>query len=86
MRKAGISDQIRNYVLEQIIIPARQREERTITFSARDIHEGMKLQNSFPLVCNAIDAHKFLDFASVIRVSRDGPKQSSTARWVFDLK
>lgn len=83
--QAGISDQIRNYVLENFIIPARKHGEKSVTFTSREIHEGMKLHNSFPLVCNAIDAHKFLVFASVILVSRDGPKRSSTVRWVFDL-
>lgn len=85
MQQTGVTDEIRNYVLEQIIMPARQRGEKTVAFTAKDIHSELKLENRFAIVCNAIDATKFLDFASVILVSRDGPKQSSTVQWVFDL-
>ena len=79
------ANEVRKYALG-LIQAARQRGERTITLSAADIHKVLGLKQRFPLVCSAIDADKFLDFASVIMIKRDGPKQSSTVRWVFDLK
>ncbi|HBG75087.1 MAG: hypothetical protein A2X25_14620 [Chloroflexi bacterium GWB2_49_20] len=79
------AEEVRRYVLKQIQT-ARQNGEKSISFSALEIHNGLGLKQRFPLVCSAIDADKFLDFASVILIKRDGPKQSSTVRWVFDLK
>lgn len=79
------ANQIREYALVTFIKPARRRGENTVTFTSADIHKGMGLDGRFPLVCSAIDAEKFQEFASVILTKRDGPKQSSTVRWVFDL-
>ena len=79
------AEDVRRYVLVTFIQPARRRGEKTVTFTSTDIHHGMGLKGRFPLVCSSIDADKLLDFASVILVRRDGPKQSSTVRWAFDL-
>ncbi len=79
------ADDVREYVLKTYIKPARQSRERTVSFTALDVHKGMGLQGRMPLVCAAIDANKFLDFASVVLTGREGPKQSSTVRWVFDV-
>jgi 5-methylcytosine-specific restriction protein B len=79
------ANEIREYVKKYFIIPARRRGERSITFKASDIHKAMGLEQRYPLVCSSIDTDKFLEFASVILVKREGPKQSTTARWTFDL-
>lgn len=79
------ANDVRNFALKNLIKPARQRGEKTVSFTSSDIHNGMGLKSRFPLVCSAIDAEKFQEFASVILIKRDGPKQSSTVRWVFDL-
>ena len=79
------AEEVRRYAFKQIQL-ARQRGEKTISFTALEIHKGMGLNQRFPLVCKPIDAGKFLDYASVILIKREGPKQSTTARWVFDLK
>jgi len=76
---------IREYVLATIIKPARQRGNKSISFTSADVHNGMELEQGFPLVCSAIDAEKFQKNASVILSRRDGPEQSSSVRWVFDL-
>jgi len=79
------ANDVRNFALKNLVKPARQRGEKTVSFTSSDIHNGMGLKSRFPLVCSAIDAEKFQEFASVILFKRDGPKQSSTVRWVFDL-
>lgn len=79
------AEEVRRYALKKIQ-EARQKREKTVSFTALEIHKGMGLTQRFPLVCSAIDADKFLDYASVILIRSEGPKQSSTARWTFDLK
>ena len=79
------ANEVREYALVTFIKPARRRGANTVAFTSTDIHKGMGLEGRFPLVCSAIDAEKFQDYASVILSQRDGPKQSSTVRWVFDL-
>lgn len=79
------ANDIRKYALENFIMPARERGEKIIAFTSADIHNGLGLESRFPLVCSSIDADKFQEYASVILARRDGPTQSSTVRWVFDL-
>ena len=79
------SERIRQFAFENYIQPARSRGEKTAAFTSSDIHKGMGLTKRFPMVCSAIDAQKFQDHYAVILVKRDGPKQSSTVRWVFEV-
>jgi len=82
----ALADDIREYVLVALIKPARRRGEKTVTFIALDVHRDMGLQeNRMPAICEALDAQKFLDFAGVTLQKREGPQQSTTARWVFRL-
>lgn len=79
------AEDIRRFVLNIYIQPARRRSEKTVSFRASDIHNEMGLKDRFPLVCSSIDTDKFLDYASVTLISRTGPQQSSTVQWVFEL-
>ena len=83
--KRASADDVREYALVSIILQAKRSGVKTVTFSSADIHNGMGLKGRFPLVCSAIDAEKFLDYANVILTERTGPKESSTVRWTFDL-
>jgi len=80
------ANEVREFVLKEFIEPARNQGKRTISFTSSDVHKGMVLKQRYPLVCSAIDADKFLDFAKVTLVKREGPKQSSTAKWIFSLR
>lgn len=80
-----LADQIRKYTLDTFILPARLRGEKLVSFSATQIHDGMELEQRFPAVCGAIDAEKFLDYAGVVLVKREGPFQSSTSQWAFEV-
>ncbi len=80
------ADNVREYVMTAYVKPARRAGMNTVSFTALDVHNGMRLQSRMPLVCSSIDAGKFLDFAAVTLVRRSGPKQSSSVHWVFALK
>ena len=80
-----LADRIRHFVQTETIDPARQRGEKTIRVSARDVHQKMGLDNRLPAVCEALDADKFLEFAKVTLVGRSGPHLGSSAEWVFGL-
>jgi 5-methylcytosine-specific restriction protein B len=80
------ADEIRKYVLDHFIISARQQKVITVRIRAGDVHKAMELANKMPLVCAAIDADKFLDYARLTLVRRSGPQQGANAEWVFALK
>lgn len=77
---------VREYVLKEFIEPARRQGKTTVSFTSSDVHKGMGLAQRYPLVCSAIDADKFLDYAKVTLVKREGPKQSTTANWIFGIR
>jgi hypothetical protein len=79
------ADEIRKYAKTHYVIPARQRHEKRVIFTASDIHHGLKLSSRYPLVCGSIDARKFKTFARVELIKREGPKQGASARWTFKI-
>ena len=83
--KQATADGVRKYAKVNYITPARQRGEQRVTFSAADLHRGLNLHARFPLVCAAIDAKKFEEFARVKLVKREGVKQGASARWTFKV-
>ena len=79
------ADNVRKYAKVTFVTPARQRGEKKVTFTAADVHRGLKLAARYPLVCSSIDAKKFEEFARVKLVKREGVKQGASARWTFNV-
>lgn len=82
----SLADKIREHVNNAFIEPARNAGMTHVTVNAGDAHRDLQLENRMPAVCGAIDAAKFQDLYGVILSKRSGPKQGSTATWVFSIK
>lgn len=80
-----LADEIRSFVIDQIIIPARVSEKRYVIIRSGDIHRAMNLNSRMPAVCSAIGSNKFLEQSKTKQVSRKGPNQGATVEWVFEL-
>jgi hypothetical protein len=85
-KKKPMGDAIRKYTKNKYIIPARTKKEKRVTFTAADIEKGMGLQSKFPMVCSSIDAKKFLEYARVELIKREGADQGASAKWTFRVK
>lgn len=83
--KKATADGVRKYAKVTFVTPARQRGEQRVTFSAADLHRGLQLHARYPLVCAAIDAKKFEEFARVKLVKREGVKQGAAAKWTYKV-
>ncbi len=81
-----LADQIRQYVRDHIISPARRDGDSTVAVRAGDVHDALRLENRMPAVCGALDARIFLEYAQVKLVQREGPRQGANAHWTFGLK
>ena len=79
------ADRIREYAMAHFIKPARNWGKKTVEFGANDIAKELKLKNRFTNICSSIDSTKFQQLASVRMVGRQGPKNSSSVRWKFEL-
>lgn len=78
-------DAVRKYAKANFVTPARQKGEKRVSFTARQVHDGMGLSVSYPLVCSALDAKKFEEFARVKLTKREGVKQGASAGWTFKV-
>jgi hypothetical protein len=80
-----LADRIREFVLRHYVEPARQRGERFIEVSVRDVHGKMGLEQRHSAVIAALQAKLFGELGHVRRSSTRGPKQSSSKVFRFEL-
>lgn len=79
------ADRIRRYAIDQHILPARRRSEKTVTIRAGDVHDGMALRASHPAVCAALGTETFETQARIRRTSREGPLNGANLLLTFEL-
>ena len=80
-----LADQIRQYVLESIVVPARENGQSQIRIRAGDVHRAMGLSNRMPAVCGALDADKFYAQSGATLITRSGPKQGANTEWILGV-
>lgn len=80
-----LADQIRKYVIDQIIIPARIDGEEFVTIRSGDVHKALQLISRMPAVCGAIGSNIFLQESGTKLISRKGPNQGANVEWVFKV-
>ena len=83
--QTGLSDAIRQHVLQKYVAPARERGTRSITLRSGDIHKQLLLSERLPQVCSAIDARRFEIEANAKLLDRQGPPVSPSVTWRFEL-
>jgi 5-methylcytosine-specific restriction protein B len=79
------ADDIRNYCIENYIIPARNRGEKQTKILVSDVHRKLGLKNRHAQVGCAIGANIFEDVAKVKQISRDGPPNGSKVWYTFQF-
>ena len=84
-KKKPMGDSVRKYVKNSYISPARLKKQDRVSFTAAEVEKGMGLNFKYPMVCSALDAKKFLEFARVELIRREGSEQGATAKWTFKV-
>lgn len=79
------ADRIRQYVLENYIEPAREREKDSVDVLVRDVNDALRLNQAWPNICQALTGAKFLEIADVKVPERIGADQSSATVFRFWL-
>ena len=77
------SDDIRKFVRDQFVVPARTAGKAQVVVRAGDVHAAMKLTSQMPHVVSAIGANKFEPYARVKRLSREGPQNGANLFFTF---
>lgn len=79
------ADDIRDYVLENYITPARERGDANVTVVVGPLNNEMGLYMAWPNICQALDGKKFQELADVPPPMSEGPKKSTTRKYTFIL-
>ena len=80
-----LAGEIRDFVQQNYIEPARRRGDREITIRAGDIHRDMQLKSRMPAVCGAIGTKKFEEECGVRLIRRRGPTQGANVYFTFEI-
>lgn len=85
-----IADEIREFVKDTRIIPARARREKIVKIRAGEIRDEMKQKSQWGKVrssnvCGALQALKFETFANVKRLAIEGPGVGTNCIMTFEI-
>lgn len=79
------ADRIREYAIKHCVKPARNAGEKRVSIRAGDVHKAMKLDNRVPAVCGALRTEEFQDRANVELKGCEGPFQSTTTTFHYEV-
>jgi hypothetical protein len=82
------SDQVRQFVHDRYIVPARKRGDATVSVRVSDVQKALNWDlKRVPQVCSALSTRKFLRSSHLELISRSGPPsgQSTTVEFTYRL-
>ena len=83
---ATLSDQVRDYVYHNYIVPARENKTASVTVTAGDVHQALKFDSRrMSLVCAALNTAKFERQYGVRLLQRSGSGHGPTATFTFSV-
>jgi hypothetical protein len=86
MGMATLSDQVRDYVYRNYIVPARENKTVSVTVTAGDVHQALKLDSRrMSLVCAALNTAKLERQYGVRLLQRSGSGHGPTATFTFSV-
>lgn len=80
-----LSDQVRDYVLKNYILPTRAQGKQSVQVRVGDVHSKLGYHDRLPLVCSALTALKFREPNKLTLIKTDGPGNSTTTTFTFGL-
>ena len=79
------ANQIRQYVLDNYIKPARASGQSTVTITVGVLNNEMGLHMAWPNIIQALEGRLFLELANLPPPAAEGPKQSTTRKLTYTL-
>jgi len=81
----ALADEVRDFVYERYIKPAREKGVKTLTLRAGDVHDAMGLKGKMPTVCGALGASKFLKQHNLRLAKREGPSCGANVYFTYEV-
>jgi hypothetical protein len=80
------ADEIRAFLINKYIIPARNLGKKAITLRSGDIHDQLTLPNRYPNVCQVMSGDKLLTQANIKLQLRTGPEQGVNVYYTYIIE
>lgn len=77
------ADEIRKYVYERYIRPAKQKGDKSVTIRAGDIGKEMNISGNMPNICQALGGKKLAEMCGVKIEISDDPNPSTTTNFTY---
>src|SRR5580704_16495266 len=74
---------IRSFLIERYIKPARRRGDKRVKIVAGDVHRGLNLTNRVPNVCQVLESKKFREENQLEIEERSGPPSGMGTRMTY---
>ncbi len=86
--KPRMADEIREYVRETYINPARERGDRRFSITAGDVHKALRYHNRVPAVVTTLRGKRFLLDNGLRLIDQSGPPSgmSTTVRITYEFE
>ncbi len=81
------SQRVRQHVVDEYLMPARRRGDKTFTVNVGKVQKGVHLMNRVSLVCTALESRQFRNENRLRLVSKTGPPsgQSTTVNLIYEF-
>jgi len=75
--------EIRSFLADRYIKPARRRGDKRVSIVAGDVHRGLNLTNRVPNVCQVLESKKFREENRLEIEERSGPPSGMGTRMTY---
>ena len=80
------ADKIREYAYEHYIKPAKEKGEASVSFKAKDIHQGMGfIEHNYPNIIGALCRKAMITRYGVKKIRREPPSDAPDVLIVYEL-
>jgi hypothetical protein len=79
------ADDVRKYACDHYVTPARSAGQKTVTIRVGDVHKALGYKDRLPLVATALSAMKFRNENKLTLIKTEGPGQSTTTTYIFEV-
>ena len=80
------ADEIREWVKDNIIEPARHRGLKEVTINAGDIAREVTGGKNIPNINNVLRGKKLLEMCGIRLIQKEGPRESTTTNYTYNIE
>lgn len=82
----SLADEVRDFIQERYVRPARDKGIKLITLKAGEIQKGMGLKGKIPTTCSALSSKKLQEACGIRLLKREGPSCGAEATYTYEIQ